>query len=134
MTVALITMVLIKYFLLKENDIFSRKTNHSSEYRLGGVVIQYERKLPIDVSHNMVSRIRTSVPQGSVSLYYNANFISCLCQPILLLQGSYVLNMPLEQAENVIHDREKPSVAITIKTISEITGILDTHKVCNSRS
>lgn len=61
------------------------------------------------ISHNLISRVRTPVPQCPVCLNNNDHLICSLVQPILLFQMRHVLNVALKQAEYIIHNGEQPN-------------------------
>nr|GMD77293.1 meiotic recombination protein DMC1 homolog [Ipomoea batatas] len=68
-----------------------------------------EGKLSMKISHNLISRVRTPVPQRPVCLNDNDHLICSLVQPILLFQMRHVLNVALKQAEYIIHNGEQPN-------------------------
>jgi ATP-dependent Clp protease adapter protein ClpS len=61
----------------------------------------------MDISHNLISWIRTSISQSSVSFYNDDNLIRSFVQSILLLKQSNIFNVALKQAENVVHYRKQ---------------------------
>lgn len=71
-------------------------------------VIQDERELPAEISHDLTSWERAPVPEGPVGLNQDGNLSCCLAQTIVLLQTGNVLNVSLEQAEYVIHSTKQP--------------------------
>jgi hypothetical protein len=87
---------------------YSRWTYSSNKGGLRQGVIQDERKLPTEVSHNLAGWDRTPVPQGPIGLYEDSHLVRSLAQAIMLLQVGNVLNVPLEQAEDVIHSTKQP--------------------------
>lgn len=94
---------------VEERIVYYNRWTYSSDK--GGLrqgVIQDERKLPTEVSHNLAGWDWTPVPQGPVGLYEDSHLIRSLAQAIMLLQVGNVLNVPLEQAEDVIHSTKQP--------------------------
>lgn len=82
---------------------------HRDEGALGRTVKNDKCKLPFDISQGMIRRTAASVPQGTVSLYYDAHLICSFRQSIQLFQWSYVLDVAIKQAEYIVHNREKPA-------------------------
>lgn len=83
-------------------------THHRDEGALCRTVINDECELSFNVSQGMISRTASSVPQRTVSFYNDVHFICSFGQSIQLFQRSYVLDVPMKQAEDVIHNSEKP--------------------------
>lgn len=123
---------------------YNRWTYSSNKGRLRQGVIQDERELPTKVSHNLAGWDRAPVPQGPVGLYEDSHLICSLAQAIMLLQVGNVLNMPLEQAEDVIHSTKQPgqenkaqsqlyvihSTVSTYKITEELSGSITIWEVC----
>lgn len=84
-------------------------TYSSHEDRTGRAIVQHKCKFAIEVSHDLVCRVRSPVPQGSVGLDDEVDLSSTFAQPVLLLQHSHVLDRALEQAEYVVHNTEQPT-------------------------
>lgn len=94
-----------------EEQVTTKRCFTYSSYKsgFGRTVIENKCKLPLDVSHNLISRIRTSISQSSVCFNNDDHFIGCLVQSILLLEKRNILNVALEQAKNVVHNRKQPN-------------------------
>lgn len=84
-------------------------TYHSHEDRTGWAIVQHEGKFPTYISHNVVCRVRSPVPQGSVSLDDEVDLSGDFAQRVLLLQHRKVLDRALEQAVHVVHDTKQPT-------------------------
>lgn len=80
----------------------------SNEGGLRQGVVQDKCELSTEISDNLAGRDGTPVPQGSVSLDEDSHLICGLAQAIVLFQVGNVLNVPLEQAEDVIHSTKQP--------------------------
>lgn len=80
-----------------------RFTHSSKKCSSVRAVIENKCKFPIEISHNLICRIWTSISQSPVCFYDNGHLICCFVKPILLLEKSNILNMALKQAEYIIH-------------------------------
>ena len=85
-----------------------RRTYSGNEGGLWQRVVQDECELSTKISHDLAGRNGTPVPQGSVGLDEDSHLIRSLAQAVVLLQVCNVLNVPLEQAEDVIHSAKQP--------------------------
>ena len=84
-------------------------TYSSHEYRTGRAIIQHKREFPLQISDDLICRVRSPVPQGSVSLDDEVDLGRAFAQPVLLLQHGDVLDRALEYAEYVVDDTEQPT-------------------------
>jgi hypothetical protein len=128
----------------KKQVDYNRWTYSSNKGGLRQGVIQDECELPTKVSHNLAGWDRAPVPQGPVGLYEDSHLICSLAQAIMLLQVGNVLNVPLEQAEDVIHSTKQPgqenkaqsqlnvihSTVSTYKITEELSGSITIWEVC----
>ena len=85
-----------------------RRTYSGNEGGLWQRVVQDECELSTKISHDLAGRNGTPVPQGSVGLDEDGHLVGSLAQAVVLLQVCNVLNVPLEQAEDVIHSTKQP--------------------------
>lgn len=98
----------------KKKEQRSRFTYSSNEGSLRSAIKQNESKFSVEISHDLVCRVRPSVSQSPVSFNYNDYFICRLVQPILLFQKSNVFNVPLKQAKYIVYHSKQPAIDQTM--------------------
>lgn len=92
-----------------KTKIYPRITYSSNKRGLRTAIKQDKCKFALEISHNLIRRIGTTISQSPVSLYDNGHLISCFVQSILLFKISNIINVAVKQAEDVIHNRKQPA-------------------------
>jgi hypothetical protein len=90
-----------------------------------GAIVEHERELAVDVSDDLIRRVRSPVSQCPVSLDDDVDLGGALVvQPVLLLQHRDVLDRALEQAEYLVRRREQPGEegALAVGGVGEGVG------------
>lgn len=73
-------------------------------------VIDNKGKAPVEILNNLVSRVRTPVSEGPISFNHKHGLIGILCQTILLIQHTQIVQAPQKQTVYIIETTEQPEV------------------------